>query len=469
MIDVGDYFNGLNSSYWASAPVVELSKLHNQAINAEYNARRAREKDIAQLSHSLMTEKLPEGLTMKDYEEFVSRQMGELNSPQPSSADGSVVEGSVSPIQKEVDPAKQSDTVSSPDCLLQFPSERDQLPAVDRVSVTYAHATMPQYGEYTPSNAPIQWTANEEATKQVGHYIDTSQKQTATINKTTAPKYPVDRPCQPHESLSQRVVDIVLRNQHLLVGLTNKNNAATTRKEEAPKTETVVQKGEIALHEHAHSTSTAQQPAICTSKDVNAAGSSGALFDWQKQYLLDPNVDPTMVAGPSGLGDSFTEQRTEVQNSSPYSYTDITMQVIAPVSSSDSPPLPNEPVNKPAKPAEDAKKEPIPKSSFQSLSTVDVNKLNQDDFKRIRHAKKNQQWLDEVNERAQKDKARSAELSKGTEKLLKEERAKRIEAKEKSKIPPTFEGIFGETIKLGATQQRKDKKKKSKEGSRNFK
>ena len=63
-------------------------------------------------------------------------------------------------------------------------------------------------------------------------------------------------------------------------------------------------------------------------------------------------------------------------------------QVIAPVSSSDSPPLPNEPVNKPAKPAEDAKKEPIPKSSFQSLSTVDVNKLNQDDFKRIRHAKK---------------------------------------------------------------------------------
>ena len=100
MIDVGDYFNGLNSSYWASAPVVELAKLHNQAINAEYNARRAREKDIAQLSHSLMTEKLPEGLTMKDYEEFVSRQMGELNSPQPSSADGSVVEGSVSPLQK---------------------------------------------------------------------------------------------------------------------------------------------------------------------------------------------------------------------------------------------------------------------------------------------------------------------------------------------------------------------------------
>jgi hypothetical protein len=250
--------------------------------------------------------------------------------------------------------------------------------------------------------------------------------------------------------------------------LANKNNAATTRKEEAPKTETVVQKGEIALNEDAHS-STAQQPAICTSKDLPAAGSSGAIFDWQKQYLLDPNVDPTMVAGPSGLGDSFTEQRTAVQKSSPYSYPDITMQVIAPVSSSDSPPLPNEPVNKPAKPAEDAKKEPIPKSSFQSLSTVDVNKLNQDDFKRIRHAKKNQQWLDEVNERAQKDKARSAELSKGTEKLLKEERAKRIEAKEKSKIPPTFEGIFGETIKLGATQQRKDKKKKSKEGSRNFK
>jgi hypothetical protein len=224
----------------------------------------------------------------------------------------------------EVDPAKQSDTVSSPDCLLQFPSERDQLPAVDRVSVTYAHATMPQYGEYTPSNAPIQWTANEEATKQVGHYIDTSQKQTATINKTTAPKYPVDRPCQPHESLSQRVVDIVLRNQHLLVGLTNKN-ATTVRKEEAPKMETVVQKNEITLHEDAHSTSTAQTPAICTSKDVNAAGSSGALFDWQKQYLLDPNVDPTMVAGPSGLGDSFTEQRTAVQNSSPLSYTDITM------------------------------------------------------------------------------------------------------------------------------------------------
>ncbi len=54
-----------------------------------------------------------------------------------------------------------------------------------------------------------------------------------------------------------------------------------------------------------------------------------------------------------------------------------------------------------------------------------------------------QQWLDEINERAQKDKARSAELSKGTERLLKEERAKRMQAKEKSQIPATFEGIFG--------------------------
>jgi len=144
-------------------------------------------------------------------------------------------------------------------------------------------------------------------------------------------------------------------------------------------------------------------------------------------------------------------------------------QVIAPVSSSASTPLSTVPANESAKPAEDAKKELCRKSSLQSLATVDMQKLNQDDFKRIRHAKKNQQWLDEVNERAQKDKARSAELSKGTERLLKEERAKRMQAKEKSQIPATFEGIFGETIKLGATQQRKDKKKKSKEGSRNFK
>ena len=62
--------------------------------------------------------------------------------------------------------------------------------------------------------------------------------------------------------------------------------------------------------------------------------------------------------------------------------------MIAPVSSSASSPLPNEPATEPAKPTEDAKKEPIPKSNLQSLSTVDVNKLNQDDFKRIRHAKK---------------------------------------------------------------------------------
>ena len=225
----------------------------------------------------------------------------------------------------EVDPAKQSETVSSPDCLLQFPSEREQPPAVDRVSLTYAHATMPQYGAYTPSDAPIQWTANEEATKQVGHYIDTSQKQqTATTKKPAAPKYPVDKPCQPHESLSQRVVDIVLRNQHLLIGIQNKN-AAMASKEEAPKMETVVQKDEVALHEDAPSLSTQDTPVICTSKDVNAAGSSGSLLDWQQQYLLNPNVDPTMVAGPSGLNDSFTEQRTAVKNDSPYSYTDITM------------------------------------------------------------------------------------------------------------------------------------------------
>jgi len=395
--------------------------------------------------------------------------MGELHSPQPSSADGSVVEGSVSPLQKEVDPAKQSDTVSSPDCLLQLPSEREQVPPVDRLSVTYAHSTMPQYGAYTPSDAPIQWTANEEATKQVGHFIDTSQKQTATTNKTAAPKYPIDRPCQPHESLSKRVVDIVLRNQHLLIGLQKKNDAMNS-KEEPPMEETAVQNDEIALHEDVPSTSASDTPAICTNKDVNAsAGSSGALVDWQQQYLINPNVDPTMVAGPSGLNESFTEQRPAAQNISPYTYTDITMQVIAPVSSSASTPLSTEPANEPAKPAEDAKKDQTQKSSLQSLATVDMQKFNQDDFKRIRHAKKNQQWLDEVNERAHKDKARSAELSKGTEKLLKEERAKRMQAKEKSQMPATFEGIFGETIKLGATQQRKDKKKKSKEGHRNFK
>ena len=37
------------------------------------------------------------------------------------------------------------------------------------------------------------------------------------------------------------------------------------------------------------------------------------------------------------------------------------------------------------------------------------------------------------------------------EKLLKEERAKRIEAKEKSKIPPTFEGIFGVKLLVHTT------------------
>lgn len=326
---------------------------------------------------------------------------------------------------------------------------------------------MPQYGAYTPSDAPIQWTANEEATKQVGHYIDTSQKQSASTNKTDAPKYPISRPCQPHESLSKRVVDIVLRNQHLLVGI--QKNSASAKSKEALVEETVVQKEIIPIHEDVPSTSTSETPTICTSKDVNAAGTSGALLDWQQQYLLNPNVDPTMVAGPSGLGENFTEQRSAVQNISPYTYTDITMQVIAPVSSSASTPLSTVPANESAKPAEDAKKELCRKSSLQSLATVDMHKLNQDDFKRIRHAKKNQQWLDEINERAQKDKARSAELSKGTERLLKEERAKRMQAKEKSQIPATFEGIFGETIKLGATQQRKDKKKKSKEGSRNFK
>ena len=90
MIDHGDYFDGLKSSYWTNESVVEICKMLNQGINAEFNGRKKRDGMVDEIKNDLATQELPPGISMEDYKQFVDKlykHERELASPHPSSAD----------------------------------------------------------------------------------------------------------------------------------------------------------------------------------------------------------------------------------------------------------------------------------------------------------------------------------------------------------------------------------------------